>query len=817
MLTAALRELSRTIRTLSARPGFAITVLLTLAVAIGANTLVFALIDGVYLSPLPYRDAEQLVDVYASSTKRGGGADNVSIPDYIDQRAGVPALSDIALYTNASLNLVDTGAPERLRGLRATASLFSTLGVGAALGRTFGEDEAVAGRDRVVVLTDTLWRNRFNADPNIVGRDLRLDGENYRVIGVMRPEFMFPSADTGFFVPFTFRPEDRADDQRFVNFSSSVGRLAPGATSAEVEAQCNALIWRNVERIGTLGENGGEYAQTVEASGFQAGVRALREQLSGQNASELIPLQAAVAMVLLIACANLANLLLTRLSSRHNELAVRTALGASRARIVRELSMETLLLSLAGAVLGMGLAWIGVRLVAASGLLPSWAAFGMDYRVLAFTFGIALLAGAVFGALPIWSMTAQSTQSLMREGTRLAGGARGARRTRNVLVVVQLALSVALLASAGLLLRSFENALDQDPGFRSDHVLIAGLTLPPAKYPDAPAQARHLRQTIDAVRTLPGIEAAGATTRMPFSGENSGIIFRIDGRVGEGSQLHAAWRSVDEDYFKAMRIPLVRGRMFSRADWDSTTRPIVVDAAFEHNYFPNGNAIGQRIFLGDAGTDEPYTIVGVVGSVKHFDLTMPASKPTFYFDLGSRPAEGVYLAVRTTGPSGVLVDALRAAVRSVDPEQPLFNVATLDQRISMSLAGRRVPLVLIGLFAAVAVLLAAIGIYGVLAFTVAQRISEIGVRVALGATRSRILQLVVADGGRLIAIGLAVGLLCAVALGRLLQSRLFGVGSIDPVTLAAVVLGFAAIALFACWLPARRAANTDPIVALRYE
>jgi predicted permease len=435
--------------------------------------------------------------------------------------------------------------------------------------------------------------------------------------------------------------------------------------------------------------------------------------------------------------------------------------------------------------------------------------------VLAFTFAIAVLAGAVFGALPIWSMTATSAQSLMREGTRLAGGARGARRTRNVLVVVQLALSVALLASAGLLLRSFENALEQDPGFRSDHVLIAGLTLPPAKYPDAPAQARHLRQTIDAVRTLPGIEAAGATTRMPFLGENSGIIFRIDGR--EGSQLHAAWRSVDEDYFKAMRIPLVRGRVFSRADWDSTTRPIVVDASFERTNFPNGDAIGQRIFLGDAGTDEPYTIIGVVGSVKHFDLTMPASKPTFYFDLGTRPGEGVYLAVRTTGPSGALVDALRATVRSVDPEQPLFNVATLDQRINMSLAGRRVPLVLIGLFAAVAVLLAAIGIYGVLAFTVAQRISEIGVRVALGATRSRILQLVVADGGRLIAIGLAVGLLCALALGRLLQSRLFGVGSVDAASLVAVMLGFAAIALFACWLPARRAANTDPIVALRYE
>jgi predicted permease len=627
---------------------------------------------------------------------------------------------------------------------------------------------------------------------------------------------MFPDAETGFFVPFTFSAEDRADDQRFENFSSSVGRLAPGATLADVETQGNALVRANAERLGALGGEGASYAEAVEASGFEVGVRPLREQLSGRNANELLPLQLAVAMVLLIACANLANLLLTRLTSRHNELAVRSALGASRSRIVRELSLETLLLSLGGGALGLALAWIGVRLVAASGLLPAWASFGIDHRVLAFTFGVALLAATVFGTLPIWSMTAMSAQSLMREGARLAGGARSARRTRNVLVVVQLALSVALLAAAGLLLRSFGNALDQDPGFRSDHVLIAGLTLPAAKYPDGAARARHLRETIDAVRALPGIEAAGATTRMPFSGENAGIIFRIDGRPADGSELHAAWRSVDEDFFSAMRIPLLRGRTFTRADWDSTARPIVVDSAFERTYFPQG-ALGQRILLGYSGDDGPYTIVGVVGSVKHFDLTLPASKPTFYFDLGARAGESAYLAVRTAGAPGALADALRAAVRSVDPDQPLFNVATLDQRISGSLTGRRVPLVLIGLFAAAATLLAAIGIYGVLAFTVAQRSSEIGVRVALGATRMRILRLIVGDGGRLVAFGLGAGLVVAIALGRLLQSRLFGVGSVDPLSLAVVVVGFAAIALFACWLPARRAANTDPIVALRYE
>ncbi|MDR3389694.1 MAG: ABC transporter permease [Rudaea sp.] len=805
------------LRLLLAKPGFTFIVVLTLALGIGANTLVFTLIDGVYLSPLPYRDAGQLVDVYASYTKQGGGVDAVSIPDYVDQRTAIPALADSALYTDASFNLVDGGAPERLRGLRTTASLFSTLGVIATLGRAFDANEAVAGHDRVVVLTDSLWRNRFNADAQIVGRDLHLDGESYRVIGVMPPAFMFPNADVQFLVPFTFSTDDLSDDQRFVNYSAIVARLAPGATTAQVEAQYAAMVRHNVERLGAA-DSSGSYASAVDSFGLRFGARSLREQLSGNNASELLVLQAAVALVLLIACANVANLLLTRLTARYGELAVRTALGASRVSIVRQLLAESALLAFAGGLLGYGIAWFGVKLVASSGLLPGWVVFAVDRRVLAFLFGISALASFVFGLLPAFSVITLRPQTLLRESGRFGGGGQGVHPVRRTLAIVQIALAVALLAGAGLLLRSFSNAAQQSPGFVSSNVLIAALTLPPAKYPDAAAQARDLRAILDAVRNVPGVTAAGATTVMPFTGSNAGITFLIEGRGATGSQPHAARRSVDEDYFKTMGIPLMRGRAFTRADWETQTKSIIIDDVFEHKYFSDRDPIGQRIFLG-SGSDEsePYTIIGVVGGVKNFDLTAQGSRETFYFNLAVRPQSNVYLALHVADAAVVPAETLRAAVRSVDPEQPLFNIGSLDQRIHFSLTGRRVPLQLLGLFAVVALLLAAIGIYGVLAFSVAQRSSEIGVRLALGATGSRVLYLVLADGGRLIGSGLALGLLCAIALGRLLRSQLFGVDSIDPLSLLAVMLAFALIGLLACYLPARRAAGVDPIEALRHE
>ncbi len=807
-------------RRIAARPAFTLAVVATLAIGIGANVLVSNLIDGVYFRGLPYRDDAALVYVEDSNTKQGANADGgmESIPDYLDRRRDVNALSDSALFLTIDLNLLGLGAPERLRALKVTPSLFSTLGVGAALGRTFSDDEATVGNDHVAVLSNALWRNRFNADPNIVGRNLRLSGDTYRVVGVMPPEFLFPTRDTEIFVPFAFGKDDVTDDKRFTGFSQGIGRLAAGATPADVKAQSDLIVRRNMQRLSSSGAEGGWYADIVEANGYTIKATPLREYFAGSRVRELPLIQIAVALVLLIVCANVANLMLVRWSARQKELAVRAVLGANRTRIARQLLVEAMLLALIGGALGLGLALAGGQLIAASGLLPDWVSVKPTPAMLLTALALSLIAGALFGALPIVSRAGPHAHGgTLRESGRLASGGRAARVTRNALVMIQLALAVALLASAGLLLRSFAKILDQNPGFDGAGVVTATIALPETKYPDEAAQARVFQRMLDEVRRLPGVTAAGLTTTLPFSGTNAGMMFRIVGRQAEGTQLHAALRRVDEGYFAAMGIPLRQGRTFARSDWKASSRDVIVDELFARKHFPNGDAVGSTLYLGSSGDSDVYTIVGVVGNVTHGNLASTASKETFYFDFGARPNPWGWLALRTVGPTSGLIEPLRNAIRSVDPDQPMFNVATLEDRVQQSLTGRRVPLQLIGLFAALALVLAAIGIYGVLAFAVAERTGEFGVRMAIGADAAQIRRQVLGDGARLACAGLGIGIFCALALGYVLQSQLFGVGVVDVPSLAAVVAVLAATALVACWLPARRASRIAPIEALRYE
>ncbi|HET9033602.1 MAG TPA: ABC transporter permease [Dokdonella sp.] len=805
------------LRTLYRRPGFVAAVALTLAIAIGANTLVFSLIDSIYLKALPYPNASALIELNNSYAKSGPANAGVSIPDYLDRRAGVTALADSALYTGTNPGLSSGGAPERLRGLMATPSLFSTLGVAPQLGRTFGDDEALPNRDKVVVIANALWRNRFNSDPGIVGRDIRLDGQSYRVVGVMPEAFMFPNRETQIYLPFAFSEEQKDDRERGHEYSNVVARLAPGASIAQVKLQSDAIIQRNAERIGALGAEGAGFRDFIAASGFTVTAQPLRELLAGGSFDVLLLLQGAVLLVLLIACANIANLLMTRFSSRQKEFSVRVALGAGRMRIARQLILEAMILALIGGAAGLAIALAGGRLVDASGLLPDWVMVTPNLRLVGICLLFSLLASLIFGMIPILSVMGMKARQVMSDAGRLGSGGRKSNRARAVLAVVQLALAVTLLAGSALLLRSFSNVLNEDPGFDSKNLLTAAVALPSSKFADGPAQVRAVAQILQDVRNLPGVESATISDENPFSSREQGASYRIAGRPDNGASLHGHTLNVDADYFKTMEIPVLRGRTFTRADWDATAQVAIIDQAFEKKNFPDGDALNHQLNMGSPTEPVLYDIVGVVANVRTQDMARNSGEETFYRNFARRPSNTILLTLRTSTAPQALIEPLRSSIRSVDPDLVAFDIKTMDQRINLSMTGRRVPMQLLIGFASIALLLAGIGVYGVLAFGVAQRTSELGVRMAIGATALHIGQLVLKDGARLIAFGLAAGSVGAILLGFLIRSQLFGVGSIDPPSLLLVLALLAATGFVACWLPARRAARTTPMEALRDE
>jgi predicted permease len=823
MLNHLLQDLRYGARVLLAKPGFTLAVVLTLALGIGANTAVFSVIDALLLKPLPFADSGRLVHIYNTYPRGELPMAAVSIPDYLDRRAQAPALADAALFQERSFNLSVQGAPERLNGIATTPSLFSTLAIAPAIGRALADDDAQVGNDHVAVLSYPLWKNQFAGDTGIVGREIRMNGDNYRVVGVMPEGFLYPNRQALLWTPLAFTEKQRSDDERGQEAYVMIGRLKPGASIEQLDAQMDAIVQHNVERIAQTPQ-GASWKHFIETSGFTGRARSLRDAWVGDLRPTLWLLQALVACVLLIACANVANLMLTRLSARHKELSVRSALGAGRMRIARQLLIESILLALAGGAAGLALAHAGVAMIRTLGLGEQTERFtiAIDAPVLVFSLSIALATGLVFGLLPLVSLAGGRPVEALKEGGRGNSAGLASRRLRSALVVVQTAMAVALLGVAGLLIRSYLQVQQQNPGFSSDNVLSAMIDLPKGRYPDAASQARFYERLLDEARTLPGVKSAGLVNNMPFSGNDGSGSYLVEGRdLHETTMPHGYQQMIDEDFFKALQIPVLKGRVFDTRDTATSPAVAIVDEILAQKYFAGQDPIGKRISVnfssGDLSKTQWMTIVGVVGTVKRDRLSEQTNKETIYAYYKQQPDFYATLALRTDRAPSALVAPLRAALRRIDPDQPVFDIRTMSERIALSLDDRRTPMLLLMLFAAVALTLSAVGIYGVLAFAVALRTGEIGVRLSLGARRRDILRLVLRDGGRLTATGLLLGLAGALGIALAMRAQLFGVGVIDPLTLFGVITMIASTAFVACWLPARRAARVSPIEALRYE
>ncbi|HEY3519196.1 MAG TPA: ABC transporter permease, partial [Gammaproteobacteria bacterium] len=713
--------------------------------------------------------------------------------------------------TEQPRTLTGDGPPQRVRVGVASASLFDVLRVAPVLGRVFTANEEELGNERVVVLSYALWRSRFGGQPGIIDSSIRLDGDSYRVIGVMPQGFGFMSRDVQAYVPFAFTPQQRSDAARGNQFSYSVGRLRDGATIAGLESELATIVQRNVAE-------GRLEAGAVTVAGFTGRAQPLRDLQVGDLRQTLLILQAVVLTVLLIACANLANLQLTRLASRRRELAVRAALGAAGGRIVTMVLVEALLLALAGGVLGVAVAWGGLTLVSALGLDRSSNGFEfvLDTTALAYTLGAAVLAGIVSGLPPVLALLRVDLTGAIREGGRQGGAGRGAQRMRGALVVAQLAMSVTLLVGAGLLTKSFYGLLAEGPGFSSNGVWTARFSLAGPRYTERESWPRFQEQAVAALRALPGVSAAGITSVLPFAGNNEQGSINIEGYdVPDGAAPpHSQHRSIDEGYLAALGLPIVAGRTFAAHEAEPV---VIIDETLAARYWPNESPLGARL-QHDSDPANPWaTIVGVVPAVKQASLAETSVKETVYWHYEQRPQRAGVLTLRTVVPPSQLTAAVSAAIAAIDPDVALSDARTLDDRVEGSLGPQRAPMVLTLVFAAVAFVLAVIGIYGVLAWGVSQRVNEIGVRMALGARAADIGRMILRQGGMLIAIGLVLGVAGALGLGQVLASQLERVGSFDATVLALTVVGLGGAALVASWLPARRASRVDPMNALRTE
>jgi putative ABC transport system permease protein len=800
-----IQDLRYAIRTLTKSPGFTLVAVLTLALGIGATTAIFSAVSAVLLRPLPYPGADRLVAIWGAR-----GADHqllTAYTDVTDFRAQSGSFEGIGIIRGQSVNLTGRETPERLSGEYVTADVFAVLGARAALGRTFTADETTPGRGKeLAVLSDAAWKGRFGGDRHILGSSVTLNGRPHVVIGVMPPGFTSSFGPVEVWIPITSIPSRSTTFNRGVQNVWGIGRMRPGV-SVERAGRELAVI---ADRLGR------QYP--ASNAGFGVSVIPLREQIAGPVKPALLTLLAAVGLVLLIACANVANLQLARAAARRHEISVRAALGAGRGRLARQLLTESLLLSAAGGVGGVLLAaWaVGALVRAVPGGLPAFGAVGLDLPVLLFTAGAVVASALLFGLAPAVLASRTELGDALRLRAPDGSTVRRGIDLRSGLVVVELALCMVLIASAGLLMRSVSRLGRVDPGFEPARLLTFQFRLPPAKYPDASSRAAFFAQAVEQVRVVPGVRTAALVSSTPMSGNWATTNYVVEGQPapGPGQAPAAGWNAVSGGYFGTMRIPVVAGRDFDAHDRLGTLPVAIVSRELARRSWPGGSALGRRIQ--EVGDSVWRTVVGVVGDTKQRTLG-EEREPRMYVPVLQDPINFSNVVARTVGDPIALVPAVRSAIWHVDPEQPVWGVTSMEQLLARSTWQARFTTLLTGGFAALALLLAAIGVYGVMSYAVVQRTREVGIRLAVGASPSQAVTLVLGRGIRMTVAATVLGLAGALAATRLLKGQLFGVAPGDPTTFAVAPAVLVLVALLACWLPARRAARVDPVVALRAE